>query len=337
MNSKLNPSTSNQQAKSPLINSLNNDKQLTPFSLLIAVRSKLSQNHKLRDFTSGLTGGILSTTILHPLDVLKIRLAVNDGISSTKRSYLGLGNAFRTIWVEEGIRGFYRGLLPNSLGAGLSWGLYFLFYNSIRNYQDRDGFQRDLVFYHSMIAAGEAGILTLILTNPIWVIKTRLCLQYGTNLTSKLPPSKQYTGMIDAFSKTFKNEGVKGLYKGFTPGLFNVTHGAIQFSVYEKLKNWHKVKNDFQKDSQIPLEYIFYFSVVSKICAATITYPFQVIRTRLQDQHGHYKNFVDAVVTTYRRESVFGFYKGYLPNVIRVTPATVITMMTYEKMSKLVG
>ena len=51
---------------------------------------------------------------------------VNDGRSSTKRNYLGLRNAFKTIWIEEGIRGFYRGLVPNSLGAGLSWGLYFL-------------------------------------------------------------------------------------------------------------------------------------------------------------------------------------------------------------------
>lgn len=84
------------------------------------------------------------------------------------------------------------------------------------------------------------------------------------------------------------------------PGLLNVTHGAIQFSIYEKLKNWHKKKNNFKSDSDITLEYIFYFSLISKVCAATITYPLQVIRARLQDQHGHYASFKDAVVTTYR-------------------------------------
>ena len=84
------------------------------------------------------------------------------------------------------------------------------------------------------------------------------------------------------------------------PGLLNVTHGAIQFSIYEKLKSWHMKRNNLTSDSKITLEYIFYFSVVSKVCAASITYPLQVIRARLQDQHGHYANFKDAVVTTYR-------------------------------------
>lgn len=61
-----------------------------------------------------------------------------------------------------------------------------------------------------MIASSEAGVLTLFLTNPIWVIKTRLCLQYGTSVTNQLPPEKQYTGMIDALNKTYKSEGIKG-------------------------------------------------------------------------------------------------------------------------------
>lgn len=84
------------------------------------------------------------------------------------------------------------------------------------------------------------------------------------------------------------------------PGLLNVTHGAIQFSIYEKLKSWHKKRKNFESDSDITLLYIFYFSFISKVCAATITYPLQVIRARLQDQHGTYTSFKDAVVTTYR-------------------------------------
>lgn len=52
------------------------------------------------------------------------------------------------------------------------------------------------------------GVLTLTLTNPIWVTKTRLVLQYNAE-----PNSKQYKGMIDALVKIYRHEGVPGLYK----------------------------------------------------------------------------------------------------------------------------
>lgn len=84
-----------------------------------------------------------------------------------------------------------------------------------------------------MIAASEAGILTLVMTNPIWVIKTRLCLQYTND--AKLPDN--YNGMIDALVKIYKTEGVRGFYRGFVPGMFGVSHGALQFMTYEEMKN----------------------------------------------------------------------------------------------------
>jgi hypothetical protein len=51
--------------------------------------------------------------------------------------------------------------------------------------------------------------MTLCITNPLWVTKTRLMLQYdGVNA-----PQRQYKGMFDALVKIYKNEGVRGLYK----------------------------------------------------------------------------------------------------------------------------
>lgn len=62
-----------------------------------------------------------------------------------------------------------------------------------------------------MTAAAEAGILTLIMTNPVWVVKTRLCLQFDKPNDT----SKAYSGMWDAFRKIYGAEGVRGLYKVF--------------------------------------------------------------------------------------------------------------------------
>ena len=43
--------------------------------------------------------------------------------------------------------------------------------------------------------------------------------------------------MIDALVKTYRYEGIRGLYKGFVPGVFGVSHGALQFMAYEEMKN----------------------------------------------------------------------------------------------------
>jgi solute carrier family 25 folate transporter 32 len=64
-------------------------------------------------------------------------------------------------------------------GAGSAWGLYFLFYNSLKTWWQGGDARKDLGATKHMTIAAEAGLLTLVATNPLWVVKTRLCLQYG--------------------------------------------------------------------------------------------------------------------------------------------------------------
>lgn len=101
---------------------------------------------KIEHMVAGFTGGVTSTLILHPLDLLKIRFAgkkyllfiilfrltfhvfffiVNDGRNAIP-NYAGLGNAVTTIFRQEGIKGLYKGVTPNVWGSGSAWGFYFL-------------------------------------------------------------------------------------------------------------------------------------------------------------------------------------------------------------------
>lgn len=54
-------------------------------------------------------------------------------------------------------------------------------YDALKAELQRDDPSKPLGPARHVMAAAEAGIVTLVLTNPIWVIKTRLCLQFGVN------------------------------------------------------------------------------------------------------------------------------------------------------------
>lgn len=290
---------------------------------------------KYQHLLAGVSGGVVSTLLLHPLDLLKIRFAVDDGKNVYKPKYNGLRNAVASIFRTEGLRGLYRGVMPNTVGAGSAWGFYFLFYQTIKADMQSHDSQTQLSPTYHMLAASEAGILTLVLTNPIGVVKTRICLQYESAAAVKAAADSKvmYKGMVDAFVKICKYEGIRGLYKGFVPGMFGVSHGAVQFVAYEELKSSYNLYRQQPIDTKLDSSQYLLFAAVSKFFAAITTYPYQVVRARLQETHCRYDGVIDCCVKTFKYEGLVGFYKGMAPYLVHVMPNICLVFLIYEKVA----
>jgi solute carrier family 25 folate transporter 32 len=291
--------------------------------------SRVLSTIQYHQFIAGLFGGIISSIILHPFDLIKIRFQVTETKSTNHHEslpyrpyYKNFLDAFRSIYREHGLYGLYEGVTPNVIGNGISWGLYLFIYNTIIVLNNNQNQIKNLTFQSRIIYSTLAGLLTTILTNPIWVIKTRMCLQY-----SKSKSVVSYQNMFDAFRKIYQLEGIKAFYKDLIPGLFGIFHGTIQFSSYEQMKTFYM--NIFHI-TYCPTAIIFIFSGLSKFIAVITTYPSQLIRTRLQDQHQHYNNTTDVIKKTYQRDGINGFFKGIRPALYRVIPASCITFVVYE-------
>lgn len=301
---------------------------------MTAIHSQQSKKEKwnalkYEHLIAGVSGGITSTLILHPLDLLKIRFAVNDGRMNSIPKYNGIFNAFRIIHKQEGFKGLYKGVMPNIVGAGASWGLYFFFYNALKLKLQKGNIDTKLSAGMHLVAASEAGLVTLLITNPIWIVKTRLCLQLDN------ANSLKYNGTVDCLSKIYQTDGIKGYYKGLLPGIFGVSHGAVQFMVYEELKKLNAQIHNQSISAKLSTTEYLAFAATSKLIAAALTYPYQVIRARLQNQYYTYNGSWDCIKQTWKYEGWRGFYKGLGTNLIRVTPATMITFLTYENVSYL--
>lgn len=87
--------------------------------------------------------------------------------------------------------------------------LFSLSYNTIKTFIQGGNTALPLGPAMHMLAAAEAGALTLVFTNPLWVVKTRLCLQYDAADSKTV----KYNGMLHGLTHIYKQEGIRGLYK----------------------------------------------------------------------------------------------------------------------------
>jgi solute carrier family 25 folate transporter 32 len=262
-----------------------------------------------RQLYAGMAAGALSTLICHPIDLIKVRIQMDTRHDYRSRAFMYTLRTIKEMYARDGLRSLYRGLSANLLGSMSSWGLYFLFYEYLKNESGKS----------VMVSAALAGATTQLITNPIWLAKSRLC---------ALPSdADSYSGLVDCLNKVYKQQGFRGLYRGLLPGLAGVSHGAIQFSIYEEAKT--RLRPYFSNDFVL-------FSLcggMSKIGAILSTYPFQVVRTRVQvSNHTNVVRLISSFIKM--EEGVLGMYKGIGPTILRVLPSSCITLVTYELVVK---
>ncbi|KAF1867625.1 hypothetical protein Lal_00050056 [Lupinus albus] len=179
-----------------------------------------------RLFAGGMAGAIAQMAI-YPMDLIKTRLQTCDSEGGRVPK---LGRLTKDIWVQEGPRAFYRGLVPSLLGIIPYAGIDLTAYDTLKDMSKRyilDSEPGPLVQLGCGTISGAVGATCVY---PLQVIRTRLQAQPCNSSTA-------YKGMSDVFWKTLKDEGFRGFYKGLFPNLLKVVPAAsITYMVYENMK-----------------------------------------------------------------------------------------------------
>jgi len=286
---------------------------------------------------AGLGAGVVAVLCMHPLDLLKVKFQV-----ATDKPKSGIGKqiwwSLRDIKQQQGWTGLYRGVGPNIAGNAASWGLYFLFYNMLKNQAAGGDPSFNLSAGSYLLCSAEASAITAIMTNPIWVVKVRM-------FTTQAGSPESYRGLWHGASSIYRTEGVQGLYRGTTLALFGVSNGAVQFMAYEKMKKWgfERKRRQFAKagkeftpaDDKLSNTAYTLMSGASKLGALALTYPYQVVRSRIQNNAtAHlYPTIPACIRRTFAEEGIRGFYRGLGTNFVRVLPGTCVTFVVYENLA----
>jgi len=278
-------------------------------------------------FIAGGVAGAISRTVVSPLERLKILFQVQG---PGNQSYQGVGPALAKMWREEGWRGFMRGNGTNCVRIVPYSAVQFSSYTRYKKaLADENG---HMTTFRSVLAGGFAGITSVVATYPLDIVRTRLSIQSASfEVLGK--STRELPGMWSATKTMYKTEGgVIALYRGLFPTLAGVApYVGINFATYEAVRGYMTPEG---ADNPTPLGKLT-AGAVSGGVAQTFTYPFDVLRRRFQvnTMSGigyQYKGLGHAITVIFRQEGPRGFYKGLLPNLLKVAPSMGASFLSYE-------
>lgn len=282
---------------------------------------------------AGAIAAMVSRTCVAPLERLKLEYIVRG-------EQKNIVELIKTIATTQGLKGFWKGNLVNILRTAPFKAVNFCAYDTYRKQLLRFSGNEETTNFERFIAGAGAGITATILCLPLDTIRTKIV----------APGGEALGGVIGAFRHMIQTEGFFSLYKGLVPSILSVApSGAVFYGVYDILKSAYLHSPEGQKRlhymshhgqelnalDQLELGPIrtLVYGAIAGACAEFATYPFEVVRRRLQLQVRATK--MSALVTCVKiveQGGIPALYAGLFPSLLQVLPSAAISYFVYEFM-----
>lgn len=251
--------------------------------------------------------------------------------------------AARTLWKQGGFRAFYVGnglnvlkVFPESAMKFGSFEATKRFLSRIEGVSDTTQLSKGATY----VAGGIGGVSGQIAVYPIDTLKFRL---QCSNIES---PLKGNALLIQTAKDLYREGGLRIFYRGLFVGVSGIfPYAALDLGTFSSIKKW-LIKKESNKtgikeeDIRLPNLTVLMLGAMSGSFGATVVYPVNLLRTRLQAQGTyahpyHYDGFYDVLKKTVAKEGYPGLFKGLVPNLAKVAPAVSISYFIYENLKVL--
>eukprot|EP00581_Thalassiosira_minuscula_P017957 CAMPEP_0183732028 /NCGR_PEP_ID=MMETSP0737-20130205/37249_1 /TAXON_ID=385413 /ORGANISM="Thalassiosira miniscula, Strain CCMP1093" /LENGTH=379 /DNA_ID=CAMNT_0025964919 /DNA_START=421 /DNA_END=1557 /DNA_ORIENTATION=- len=287
---------------------------------------------------AGVGSGSLASVVCAPLDLVRTRMQVAGGLEKGKQSAKIIKSIYE-IYLLDGARGCFRGLGATLATVPAFWGLYFPLYEGLKSrileWSSQYGYGNGSPNHHALVhlsSAMTAGAVADIVCNPMFVVRTRMQTEALHYFQMPLSERKPH-GVAKTVLGMYKEGGLPVFWRGLTASLLGLGHVGIQFPVYERLKAEARKRSPDGEES--PLDLLI-ASGLSKMTAAVITYPHEVIRSRMMDARGPLagQNVFKTMRHIVRNEGYGGLYVGLRVSLFRVVPNCCVTFVSYELIAR---
>jgi len=283
-------------------------------------RSKTYKN--ARPFILGGLAACSATFCVQPIDMIKVRiqLAGEGSKEAVNRNPFSVG---RQLIAKEGFFSLYHGLSA-ALLRQLTYGTTRLgVFRTLTDYFTPPGkTAADIGILERVTASLVAGGIGALVGTPADAALIRM----QSDAVLPVETRRGYKNVVDALVRMVKEEGLKGFFSGASPTIIRgLAINLGMFVTYDPLYAYFKpyIQNDQLNR--------FVSGGISGWTAATVSLPFDFVKTRIQKQKKGpdgvlpYKGTFDCFAKVAASEGIGAFYKGYWTFVVRITPHIMLT------------
>jgi len=282
----------------------------------------------LKDCIGGTVGGIVQVLSGQPFDIVKVRLASSQG-------NVGALQMAVQITKTEGALSFWKGSLPPLAGVGacvsIQFGVLEYAKRAFMNYNN----SKEVSTIQGCMAGSLAGIANTIVSAPAEHLRIKMQVQ------GKVDPRGDpfYKSSGDCARKIYAEFGIRGIYRAFLiTTLREACTFATYFGTYEYLVN--KFKPEGGRVEDVPAWKLLIAGGLAGYAYWAPWYPIDAVKSKLQADsfaNPRYKNSFDCIRQTFAKEGVSGFYRGFLPCMLRAFPVNACTFLAFEFTMRTIG
>ncbi|CAF1105605.1 unnamed protein product [Rotaria sordida] len=171
----------------------------------------------LEKFLCGSTAGFTASALIYPMKTIKTRLTIRK-----TNEYKSIMDCMMKIYHGEGLRAFYKGLLPSALAilpaSGIELALYETLKRRIETYQ---GYKTNSI--EKLIVGNISNCISQFFIYPLLNVRTRLQSNIGQSDT-----------MTKILKRLWLHHGLRGLYNGFSLHMLRLAPASgISFLTFE--------------------------------------------------------------------------------------------------------
>lgn len=270
-------------------------------------------------FAAGAIAGAAAKTVTAPLDRIKLLMqthGVRVGQEGVRKG-IGFIEAITLIAKEEGIKGYWKGNLPQVIRIIPYSAVQLFAYETYKKlFSGKDG---KLSVIGRLAAGACAGMTSTFVTYPLDVLRLRLAVEPG------------YKTMTQVAFNMLKEEGVASFYNGLGPSLIGIApYIAVNFCVFDLVKK--ALPEQYQKRTETSL----ITGLISATVATVMCYPLDTVRRQMQMRGTPYKTVLDAFPGILERDGLVGLYRGFVPNALKTLPNSSIRLTTFDTVKRLI-